>query len=296
MKFGNKKLNFILIIVIILTIIIVFSIFIASHSFKFKKEPNKYTPEGDGYEFQEITIPTKNNKNLYGWWIPAENPNNNNTPTIILIHGWTRNVDRTMSYIKRLHPAGYNLLAFDSRCHGKSDDDKYSSMIKFMEDIRAAIDYSEKQPNIDADRIGALGLSIGAAALLYAASLDKRIKSVVTIGAFSHPKKVMSDEFKKRKIPYYPFVWIILKYIEFRIGAKFDDIAPSTNIIKSNANIFLIHGNDDITVPIEEADELHKAGHPDKVQLWKVEGKGHSDCNHHPEFWGKVLDFYKNTL
>lgn len=283
-------------IIVILFFLIGFFLFLASHSYKFKKEPNKYTPAKYEFDFQEIQIPTRNNKNLYGWWIPAENPNNENKPTIILLHGWSRNVDRAMSYIKKLHPAGYNLLAFDSRCHGKSDDDKFSSMVKFMEDIRAAIDYSEKLPNVDTNRIGVLGLSIGGAASVYAASLDSRIKSVVTIGAFSHPKMVMGDEFKKRKIPYFPFVWFIFKYMELRIGAKFNDIAPINNIAKSDASIFLIHGVDDTTVPIVQADELFQAGNPDKVKLWKVEGKGHSDCNHHPDFWNKVLDFYKTTL
>ena len=283
-------------IIILLLIVVGFSLFLASHSYKFKKEPNYYTPIKYRYEFQEIKIPTKNYKNLYGWWIPTENPNNENKPTIILVHGWSRNVDRTMSFIKKLHPAGYNLLAFDSRCHGRSDDDKFSSMVKFMEDIRASIDYSEKLPNVDINRIGVLGLSIGGAASLYAVSLDSRIKSAVTIGAFSHPKKVMGDEFKKRKIPYFPFVWFIFKYMEFRIGAKFDDIAPLNNIMKSNANIFLIHGINDATVPIEQANELYIAGNPDNIKLWKVDGKGHSDCNHHPDFWDKVLDFYKNNL
>jgi dipeptidyl aminopeptidase/acylaminoacyl peptidase len=283
-------------IIVVLFFLIGFSLFLASHSYKFKKEPNKYTPAKYGFDFQKIRIPTKNNKNLYGWWVPTENPNSENKPTIILIHGWSRNVDRVMSFIKKLHPAGYNLLAFDSRCHGKSDDDKFSSMVKFMEDICAAIDYSEKLQNVDTSRVGVLGLSIGGAASIYAASLDNRIKSVVTGGAFAHPTKVMEIEFKKRKIPYYPFIWLIFKYMEFRIGAKFDDIAPSNNIMKSDASIFLIHGIDDATVPIEQADELFQAGNPDKVKLWKVEGKGHSDCNHHPEFWDKVLDFYKTTL
>jgi dipeptidyl aminopeptidase/acylaminoacyl peptidase len=270
--------------------------FLASHSYKFKKEPNKYTPAKYGFDFKEISIPTKNNKNLYGWWVPAENPTNENKPTIMLVHGWSRNVDRAMSFIKRLHPAGYNLLAFDSRCHGRSDDDKFSSMVKFMEDIHASIDYSEKLPNVDINRIGILGLSIGGASSIYAASFDSRIKSVVTVGAFSHPTKVMGDEFKKRKIPYFPFVWFIFKYMEFRIGENFDNLAPSRNIIKSDASIFLIHGVDDTTVPIEQADELFKAGNPDNVKLWKIEDKGHSDCNHHTEFWDKVLDFYKTTL
>jgi len=201
-----------------------------------------------------------------------------------------------MSFIKKLHPAGYNLLAFDSRCHGRSDNDGYSSMVKFMEDIRSAINYFEKLPNVDLTRVGILGLSIGGAASIYAAAIDKRIKSVVTIGAFSHPKKVMGDEFRRRKIPYFPFVWFIFKYMEFRVGAKFDDIAPSNNIAKSDANFLLVHGKDDATVPIEQADELFEAGNADKVKLWKIAEKGHSDCNHHPEFWGNVLDFYKNTL
>ena len=283
-------------IIVVIILMIGFTLFLASHSYKFKKEENKYTPAKYGFDFEEIIIPTKNDKNLYGWWVPSDNPNNEKKPTIILVHGWSRNVDRTMAFIKKLHPAGYNLLAFDSRCHGKSDDDKFSSMVKFMEDIRATIDFSENLPNVDTDKIGVLGLSIGGAGSIYAASLDKRIKSVVTVGAFSHPSRVMEIEFKKRKIPQFPFVWLIFKYMEYRIGAKFDDIAPVNNIAKTNAGVFLIHGIDDTTAPISHADELYQAGDPDKVKLWKVEGKGHSDCNHHLEFWDKVLSFYKNYL
>ncbi len=286
-----------LITIIILAILLIsISLLLASHSYRFKKEQNRYTPAKYGFKFEEISIPTENKKKLYGWWIPSKNPNNEKKPTIILIHGWSRNVDRMMPFIKKLHPAGYNLLAFDSRCHGKSDNDKFSSMVKFMEDIRAAIDFSELQKNVDKSRVGLLGLSIGGSASIYAAALDKRIKSVVTVGAFSHPKKVMGLEFKKRKIPKFPIVWFVFKYMEFRIGAKFNDIAPVKNISKSDANFFLIHGVNDETVPIKQADELLDSGNPDKVKLWKVEGKGHSDCNHHPAFWEKVLNFFKTTL
>ena len=283
-------------IIVILFLLIGFSLFLASYSYKFKKEPNKYTPAKYGFELEEITIPTKNNKNLYGWWVSADNQKGDNKPTIILIHGWSRNVDRVMSFIKKLHPAGYSLLAFDSRCHGKSDDDKFSSMVKFTEDIISAIDYAETLPNVDKNRFGLLGLSIGGSASINAASMDKRIKTVVTVGAFSHPKKLFGLEFKKRKVPRFPFAWIIFKYMEFYFGAKLNDIAPSKNIAISDASIFLVHGIDDATVPIEQADELYKAGNPNKVKLWKIEGKGHFDCNHHPEFWEKVLIFFKTSL
>jgi len=279
---------------IILTIGI--SLFIASHSYKFPKEPNKYTPAKYGFEFEEISIPTENNKNLYGWWVPAENPEKKNLPTIILIHGWSRNVDRMMSYIKQLHPAGYNLLAFDSRCHGRSDDDKFSSLVKYTEDIGAALNFVEKVPNVDKNRIGLLGLSMGGAASIYRASFDKRVKTVVTVGAFSHPEKVMSLQFKRHKIPSFPFIWIIFRYMELRIGKKFNEIAPENNIAKSDAKFFLIHGMDDETAPVVQADELYQASKKDNTILWKIEGRAHSNCNHHPEFWPKVLELLKNSL
>jgi dipeptidyl aminopeptidase/acylaminoacyl peptidase len=285
-----------IIIATILLFIVSASLFIASHSYKFSKEANKYTPAKYGYGFEEISIQTKNDKKLYGWWVPAENPNNKSLPTIILIHGWSRNVDRMMSYIKRLHPEGYNLLAFDSRCHGRSDDDKFSSMVKFTEDIRVAIDYAEEQPNVDKCRFGLLGLSMGGAASIYVASLDERVKAVTTVGAFSHPEKVMGIEFKKHKIPYYPFVWLIFRYMEFRIGAKFNDIAPMNNIAKSDAKFLLVHGTNDETVPLKQAEEMHAASDKENTELFIVERKGHADCNHHSEFWPKVLEFYRTAL
>lgn len=268
----------------------------APKSYKFVKEVNKYTPAKYGFDFDEISIPTKNNKNLYGWWIPADKSNYKNLPIIILIHGWSRNVDRMMSYIKKLHPAGYNLIAFDSRCHGRSDDDKYSSMIKYTEDIIAAIDYAVKHKKGNIDKLGLLGLSMGGAASIYTASLDKRIKTVVTVGAFPHPEKVMGVEFKKRKVPYFPFVWLAFRYMEFRIGVKFNAMAPVNNIAKSDAKFLLIHGMDDETVPLEQAGELYEASNRTNTTFWKIEGKGHSDCNHHSDFWLRVLDFLDTNL
>ena len=65
---------------------------------------------------------------------------------------------------------------------------------------------------------------------------------------------------------------------------------------KVNAKFFLIHGIDDETVPIEQAEELYNSSNKDNTTLWKIEGKAHSDCNHHPEFWPKVLEFFKIPL
>jgi dipeptidyl aminopeptidase/acylaminoacyl peptidase len=285
-----------LIIIIGLVIIVAIIFGLMLKSYKNHSTPHNFTPAKFNIAFEEISIPVKNNRQLYGWWIPAQTDCVKPSPVIILVHGWNRNVERMLPYIKRLHPIGYHLLAFDSRNHGSSDTDGYSSMLKFAEDIMAAIDFLKGQPCVDHNRIGVTGLSIGGAASIYAAAKDHRIKSVITVGAFTHPLDIMKPEFEKRHIPYFPIVWAFLKYVELRIGASFRDIAPINNINNARAQMLLIHGDADITVPVEQAERLKNAGNPKNIQLWIVPGKGHSNCNHHPEFWGRVEMFLRNSL
>jgi pimeloyl-ACP methyl ester carboxylesterase len=233
---------------------------------------------------------------LYGWWIPAKNESSDSAPTLILVHGWGRNVERMIPYIQKLHPRDYNLLVFDFRNHGSSDPDKYPNLLKFSEDIRATVDFVVEQVSVEPGRIGVIGLSVGGGAAIHAAAFDNRIKSVVTIGALAHPVDVMRLEFQKRHVPYFPLAWLFLKYLQFKMGINFAHIAPVNNIRDAKANILLIHGEQDVVVPIDQGRQLQNAGNPETTQLWIVPGKGHSDCHDHPEFWKKVESFLQKAV
>lgn len=258
------------------------------HIYKYPKTQHQTTPAKYGIPFDEVRFPTKNNCRLYGWWIPAQHELSDPVPTLILVHGWGRNVERMLTYIQKLHSMNYNLLVFDLRNHGSSDPDKYPNLLKFSEDIRAAVDFVVKQDSVEPGLIGVIGLSIGGAAAIHAAAFDQRIKSVVTVGAFAHPVSVMKLEFQKKHIPYFPLIWLFFKYLQVRIGVNFDRIAPVNNIRKVKANILLIHGVEDVTVPLEQGEKLQKAGNPETTQLWVMPDKGHSNCHHHPDFWKRV--------
>jgi len=262
------------------------------------RTPHQATPEQFGIAFEEVRFPTRNQRTLYGWWIPAkdETSGSKQTPTLVLVHGWGRNVERMLPYIERLHPLGYHLLAFDARHHGSSDPDGHASMPKFAEDIRAALDFLEDKLQEQKGAFGVVGLSVGGSAAIYAASQDARIRSVVTVGAFAHPGEVIRTDFRKRGIPAFPLAWLICKHIELRIGHRLDRIAPVHNIAKSEAHMLLIHGEEDAVIPVEQAKKLHRAADPERVRLWLLPGKGHSDCHLHPEFWRRVGQFLKIAL
>jgi len=259
--------------------------------YRYEKQPHRYTPQKYQIPFEEVYFPATGGGQLYGWWIPSSA----SAPTLVLIHGWGRNLARVMPYIRALHPMGYNLLAFDARNHGSSSPIKHPTVGTFSEDALAAVDFVAGGNRTTSGSIGLIGLSVGGGAAINVAGWDERIQCVITIGAISHPVAVMNHEFRKRRVPAFVAA-IILGYMRYRFGLDFDQIAPVNNIAKARADILLIHGENDETVPLAQAQALKAAGKAGKTRLWIIPGKGHSDCHTHPEFWGEVTRFLQGSL
>ena len=98
--------------------------------------PSK-TPADYGIPYEKVRIPAPRGGSLAGWWIPGEE----GAPTLILVHGWSRNAQRMMPYIRALHPLGYNLLAFDARNHGDSSPYPRPTVYSFAEDALSAVHF-----------------------------------------------------------------------------------------------------------------------------------------------------------
>jgi len=274
-------LGTLLIIVAVLIAIYALARAMAHKMYDLKLTPHAETPDKFAIPFQEVRFPTRNQKQLYGWWMPVDG-SPEQYPTLILIHGWSRNLGRMLRYIQNLHPLKYNLLAFDARHHGSSDPDHHASMYKFGQDIAAAVKFACEQ-GIDPSRVGVLGLSIGGAGSVYAAALEPCIRAVVTVGAPAHPVDVMLREFRQHKLPDF-LSKIVLKSIENTIGAKYQDFAPVENIAKAQADFLIIHGDQDETVV------------PGQAERWMIQGRGHSNCHYEPDFWQRVHTFLQTKL
>ncbi len=282
---------FIPILFIVVLIVIAVSFFLL-RAFRNPVRVHDKTPKEFNIPCEEITIPTKNRKKLYGWWIDGKP----DKPVLILIHGWGRNVGKMLPYLKNLYPQGYNFLVFDSRNHGRSDSDDHSSMLKFAEDIMASVDFIKHNKEVAKNGIGLIGLSIGGAASIYAASVRPEIAAVVTVGAFAHSEEMMKKQMEEKHIPYMPFIWLLFKFVEWKIGAKLSDIAPVNNIAKARAQFLIIHGGQDTVVPLEQAHQLMKAAVPRKAKLVVYDDKGHSNCHFSQGFWDTINGFFEKSI
>lgn len=281
---------------IVLALVILFFLilrFITRKMWAITPRKHEKTPLDHDIEFEEIRFPTDNEKTLYGWWVPAVKESRH-VPTLILVHGWSRNLGRVLRYIQHLHPLNYNLLAFDARHHGSSDMDDHASMYKFGRDVRAAAQYAQTR-DIDAEKIGVVGLSIGGAGSIYAAALEPAIKAVVTVGAPAHPVDVMKHEFRKHRLPGF-ISWLILKQIENKIGVKYTEFAPVNNIAKAQASFLVIHGEDDKVVLPSQGKKLSDAARPGQCDHWSIPDRGHSNCHHEPAFWERVDSFFQTQF
>lgn len=249
------------------------------------------TPADLGIPYDDIQIPTAGGSTLAGWWIPGGLPT---APTVILAHGWGRNAARMLPYIEILHPAGYDLVAFDARNHGRSDRDGFASMKKFSEDIRAVADEVARRRGEANPAFGVVGLSVGGAAAIHAAAYDPRLAAVATVGAFAHPGETMRPPEPWRSV-LAPGMPLALRFIEWRVGARLDELAPERAISRAGAAFLLVHGERDEIVPVAHLRRLAAAAGP-RAETWVMPGRGHSDPHLEPGFAERLRGFFAARL
>lgn len=120
-------------------------------------------------EYEDVQIEAESGIVLSGWYVPPEEQTGT---MIVLLHGSQADRRGTIWHASRLIQAGYGVLMYDQRGLGESTGDSLSFGWRDGADLLAVIDFLEAQPEVISERIGVVGLSLGAQIALNAAHQD----------------------------------------------------------------------------------------------------------------------------
>jgi len=178
---------------------------------------------------------------------------------VILCHGMESNKEseKLVALGRQLSDRGILTLRFDfagsGESEGKFEEITYSGEVK---DLRAAFDFILKyRPN----KIGILGSSMGGTVALLLAAQEKNVDALVTIAAPLHPERFAERILTAEEARQWRAAGFIV-YHGQRINVTLLDDLDKIDVPAAARKIYcptlVIHGDQDDTVPVEEAHEL----------------------------------------
>lgn len=206
-------------------------------------------------------------------------------PGIVLAHGFAgARYPKMADYFAGL---GYGVLALDFRGYGNSGGERGRVIPKEqVSDVRGAVSWLAKRPEIDPERIIVVGSSLGGSIAIMATAADDRIKVCVAgcpLGHGDSPMRMRYDtedkfnrfmkmvEEKKRTnglIPRYEIVFIPenLRHalppgtpMEFYADSVYGFLSLNPLEVVSRISprpLMIIHAEDDRVVPVRDARDL----------------------------------------
>jgi fermentation-respiration switch protein FrsA (DUF1100 family) len=127
-----------------------------------------------GAAYEDVEFTTSDGLKLKGWYIPSTNG-----AAVITFPGRSG----TQNEAKMLARHGYGVLLFDRRGEGESEGDPNAFGWQGERDIHAAVAFLQGRSEVDRERIGGLGLSVGGELMIEAAAESPGLKAIVSEGA-----------------------------------------------------------------------------------------------------------------
>jgi uncharacterized protein len=119
-------------------------------------------------------------------------------PAIVVTGAWmTVKEQMPARYAAELASRGYAALTFDFLGWGQSESDRrqVENPKAKISDIQAAIDALVSQPEIDADKIGGLGICASSGYMVHAAAGSSIVKSVALVAPWLHDAEIVAETY-----------------------------------------------------------------------------------------------------
>ncbi len=129
-----------------------------------------------------VTFPSEG-ETLRGWlYFPADIKPGRKLPGIVTANALSGIKEINLpQYAERFAAAGFITVIFDYRYWGESSGEPHFHVapMEFRTDISAALTFLAQQPEVDPNRIGGWGISMGGQHMLFLATWEPRFKAIV---------------------------------------------------------------------------------------------------------------------
>lgn len=251
-----------------------------------------HSPAEYGLAFEEVTFDATDALTLHGWWIPATGSDR----AVVIMHGHGGSMDWDVHRAPALHAAGFNVLLFDFRAHGRSEGGVITFGYLERRDVLGAVRFLYSR---SMRRIGLLGFSFGGIAAMLTAPVCPDIAAVVSDGGPARMRTAMTARGVELGAPRWLsafLAWLTVAMTSLRMRANLFHYEPVRWVGRiSPCPILFVHAGQDQYLP--DFDDLYAAARSPK-EVWRVPEAGHTEVSEvlPEEFQRRVIAFFDQNL
>jgi pimeloyl-ACP methyl ester carboxylesterase len=248
---------------------------------------DEYDLEGKNIAFQST-----DGLDLQGVWIPAPGSDK----AVIIMHGHGGSYDFDLYRAPALQQAGFNVLLFDFRAHGRSEGKRMTFGYEERRDVLGAVNFLRDQ---GIKHIGLLGFSYGGIVAMLVTPNCPDVQAVISDGGPARMRTAIAARGMEMGLPLWlskSLAWLIISLTSLRLGVNLYHFEPIRWVGKiAPRPIFFIHGDKDQYLP--DFDELYAAAN-DPKEVWRLPEAGHTTASqlYPEEHTQRIVDFFRRTL
>ncbi len=254
-----------------------------------RKPANAGAPDDLGLAFQTLTIP--GDPRLEAWFVPHAKP----AGLVLMFHGYAASKSTLLPAAKGFHDLGWAVLMVDFRGSGGSDGQGTSIGVHEADDVMRAADLAAAL-DVPGPRVF-YGFSMGAVAILRAASLDLIAPDAAILGApFDRLRSTVANRFAAMGLPAFPAADAMVFWGAVQQGFAGASHDPVVYAESAGFPVLQLHGELDWRVTVNESRAVHAAlAGPKRMHVFK--GVGHAIYRaERPAQWQAVVEPFLASL
>ena len=239
---------------------------------------------------EEHWLPTGDGRSIRAWYYPSKNG-----AAILALGGIGGSLGDALPPARLLFDAGYGVLQIDSRACAHPPA-RVTLGGHEIYDAAAGVDFLLRRSDVDHDKIGAFGFSMGGVTLIRYTSKQPKIQALIAEGGYDHLATHIIQPGAAHSLPRSIFLYTVAAVFWVQTGVNPWRVSPIEEISGiSPRPVFLIYGENEIQRAGGQA-QFDAAQEP--KFLWIVPGGDHgSNFGIAKEAYERnIIEFFNQTF